>query len=500
MVTPKHVAIALLTLLANISLAQQPVDLFSDSPALAEGFVRIGAWNVRHLDLSNNSDRYFAGRDREEDFSILIGSFAKAVLDLKLDLVVLVEVQPRTGEPDRLQQLLQSVRACSGGEWQSHITCLEYDEPDDPYGNLQFGLLWNEARGVRIDRSKTRLLEELRQPRSPQAGLLRKDQRAPWLIPVAIQASTSISLQFDLLALHLKSGGATPQAAEVEAITRFIQEHQSPDSPRHLIVCGDWNIRPDEDEQGRGRSRLRKMTIPIGGDSLLKLLTVGEAGPSLEEWEQLSERVVEISRIPALSGVLPYSHVDTRDGVMDTLLDHMAISRTLDELFDHPLEVRLASGKQDLRPGIEIVKPLIPHDDYVHFTDHLPVVLTLRVDQVKSERRPSRVRIVATEPNPISSEAELESVMLSNRSKTTIDLLGWRIQDSVGGSWTIDEADLSSVGNRWLRGRTLTIRRRRREMTLSNSGDTISLFDRQNNLVDTQKFGPAKSGQMIWFD
>src|SRR5688572_25955115 len=90
MTCTKQLVVGLLVWLTNVGLGQEPVDLFSDSPSLAEGFVRIGAWNVRHLNVADNSERFFGGRNREEDFSILISSFAKAVLDLKLDLLVLV--------------------------------------------------------------------------------------------------------------------------------------------------------------------------------------------------------------------------------------------------------------------------------------------------------------------------------------------------------------------------------------------------------------------------
>ncbi len=493
----KLVSVGCALLISALCAGQEPVDLFPDVPAYASGFVRIGAWNVRHLNVEPNSEDFFAGRDREEDLAILTASFAKAIRDLQLDLLVLVEVQPRVGEPDRLRQILLDLNGADGDHWRSDVTHLEYDEPEDPYGNLQFGLLWNTARAVRIDPAKNRVLEELRQPRSPTSGPLRKEQRAPWLIPVTVQTSEAQRLEFDMLALHLKSGGATPQAAEVDAITRFIRGHQMLASRRHLIVCGDWNIRPDEEDQGRGRPRLLKMTIPNGREGLMRILTVGEIGPDLTEWEQLADRIGELSRFPAISKILPYSHIGLRAEAYDSLLDHLAISRTLDELFDHPLEVHLASGRRDLRPGIEIVTPLVPHADYLHFTDHLPIVLTLRVDNVASDRPAPRVQIVAVEPNPIGDESQAERTVLRNLSAGSIDLCGWRIQDSAGNFWRLDRQDSNQANGRLARGRTVTIRRRGRPMTLSNSGDTIALFDSAGNLVETKTFGPTKTGEIV---
>jgi hypothetical protein len=167
-------------LAARFGLGQQPVDLFPDAPAHAAGFVRIGVWNVRHLDVEASSEDYFSGTRREDDFAILIASFAKAVRDLQLDVLALIEVQPRAGEPDRLEELVRDLQLYGGAGWRSDSTRIGYDEPDDPYGNLQFGLLWNAARGVSVEPARNRVLEELRQPRSPSGELLRQENRAPW--------------------------------------------------------------------------------------------------------------------------------------------------------------------------------------------------------------------------------------------------------------------------------------------------------------------------------
>ena len=53
----------------------------------------------------------------------------------------------------------------------------------------------------------------------------------------------------------------------------------------------------------------------------------------------------------------------------DTFLDHMAISSTMDEIFDHPIEVALAAGGTDIRPGIRIARPLVPESDFHDLTD-----------------------------------------------------------------------------------------------------------------------------------
>jgi endonuclease/exonuclease/phosphatase family metal-dependent hydrolase len=494
--------------LASWCSGHEPIDLFSDVPELGPGFVRLAAWNVRHLDLAADSEGYFPGRDQEAKFQVLLASFAKAVRDLQLDLLVLVEVQPRTGEPERLGQFRELLEAADpprnreGPGWQWTRTEIEYDEPEDPYGNLQFGLLWNATRGIRMGDAGHRVLHELRQPRSPSGELLNRVHRAPWLVPIEVTDGTrSERLDLDLLAVHFKSGGATPQAAEVDAVVRFVREHHASPTPRHLIVCGDWNIRPDEDEQGRGRPRLRKMSVPrlsSGRDELLRLLTVGELPPSLEEWEQLTARFGNLEDFPALAARLPFTHLGASAEARNTLLDHMAISHTLDELFDHPVEVRLANGETDVWSGIEIATPRVPHADYLHFTDHLPVILTLRVASTSSDRAAPPVRILAAEPNPLGDETIRERVLLKNMSSESIDLAGWRIQDATGNCWTLDRDDSNQADGRLARGRTLAVRRRGRAMALSNGGDRIGLLDARGALIDSMHFGPAATGEMVW--
>jgi hypothetical protein len=412
-------------------------------------------------------------------------------------VAILVEVQPRAGEPDRVAEVVEALRQRSAADWRWDVTRIEYDDPEDEYGNLQFAVLWNASRGIQIEPSRNRLLEELRQPRSPDGTLVRKELRAPWLIPLAVAAPEGGDFECDLLALHLKSGGGTPQAAEVDAITRFLRTHQSEPQPRHLIVCGDWNIRPDESQQGRGRPRLLRMTVPQGSTSLLRLLTVGELGPTFAEWEELEERLGPLLRRPAIAQQLPYSHLGTRESTFHSLLDHLAISRTLEELFDHPVEVRLEDGRMDRTPGIEIVAPRVSQWEYLHFTDHLPVVLTLRAGRLVSERRRPPMRIWEVEPNPAGDERQRERVVLRNMTTRTIDLRGWRIQDAVGQSWELDEQDGELPGGRLGRGATVAIWRRGRPMTLTNSGDTITLFDPTGAWIDSHTYGPTRTGDRI---
>jgi hypothetical protein len=185
--------------------AQEPIDLFPDNPELAPGFVRVCAWNLRHINLEEQARQFLPGQNDTEDFAILIATFAKGLRDLGCDLAAIVEVQPRSGELDRLLQLRDRLNGSGSGPWRADQTNIEYDNPNDPFGNLQFGLLWNSNK-VTVDPTADQLLLDLRQPRDVNGNLTERRTRVPWLVPVRAGA-----LEFDVLILHLKSGGDRPK-------------------------------------------------------------------------------------------------------------------------------------------------------------------------------------------------------------------------------------------------------------------------------------------------
>ena len=471
-------------LLVSVGYAEEPIDLFPDNPALASGFVRLCSWNLRHINLEEQARTFLPGTTDAEDFAILIATFAKAMQDLGCDLTAVVEVQPRVNEPNRLHQIRDRLNAPGGASWQADQTDIEYDDPTNPFGNLQLGVVWNSTN-VTLDPAADQLLHELRQPRDANGTLTEKRMRVPWLIPVRAG-----SLDVDLLVLHLKSGGEAPQAAEVEALKTYITTRQSRPTPRHLIVLGDWNIRPD---QSTGRSRLRKMMGPMAGGTLMRVLTVDDVAPQRDGWDTIDGVPFDTP----LARTLPFTHVNATS--LDTLLDHIAISRTLEEVYDHPIRVQLASGTWDLRPGIQIAVPLIPEEDYRNLTDHLPVVLTLRTTAASTPTPPTAaggLRIVAALPNPHGDDRDLEEVHVANGGTTAVPLAGWRITNAEGQqSWLLTAQD-GTVGP----GQTVIVVRRGRPVSLRNSGDRIVLVNPGGQMVDTRAYGNAPSGKVFRFE
>lgn len=458
----------------------QPIDLFSDAPRLAGGFVRIGAWNLRHINVEGDADDCLPGATKTEDFAILIETFAKGIVDLGLDLVAIVEHQPRAGEPNRLHQIRDQLVAMTGRPWNSDESNIDYDPPFTEFGHLQFAVLWDPGR-VTIDPDPDMLLDDLRQPRDDDGHLERKDTRAPWLVPVRAG-----NLEFDLIVLHLKSGGAAPQADEVTALAGFIHQHQTQPSPRHLVVCGDWNIRPD---RSGGRFRLRKLQSAGTEEKVMRVVTVEDIPPTLDWWPAFDDTP---AADPVLA-TLPYTHFNDAP-IRDAFLDHMAISMTLNETFDNPIQVQLADGSLDLQPGIRIAVPLIPEASYLNLTDHLPVVLLLRTDPEPAEESTCQLRIAAAMPNPSGKESQFEAVHLRNMGEAPVSLTGWRVADSRGAVWTLDGTDGTASA-----GGTVVVLRRGRPMGLNNEGDTIVLLRPDGSICDTESYGDAGSDVVIQF-
>lgn len=455
--------------------AADPIDLFPDAPALGPGYIRIAAWNLRHINVEGAADEFLPGQTEEEDFSILIATFAKGIHDLGLDLVAVIEHQPRRNEPNRLIQLHSQLN--TNGNWRFDESNIAYAAPIGQFGGLQFGLLWNSEK-ITIDSTADELLLNQRQSNT---------LRAPWLIPV-----TSGQLEFDLVVLHLKSGGSSPQAAEVQALSTFIENHQTGPHRRHLIVLGDWNIRPD---RSQGRGRLRRIIRPAGARRM-RILTVEDLPPSLDEWAILDHIEPNLLHGSSpLAGVLPFTHFNS--STFDTFLDHIAISTSLDEVYEHPIRVEFPQGEHDLRHAIEIVRPLIPEAQYSMLTDHLPVVLTLST--LGGDTPPpanATLLIVAAIPNPPGSDRDLEEVHVLNVGNSAESLSNWRIQDATGGQWLLTEDADGTVPP----GEVIRIIRRGRPASLNNDGDTIRLFPPDSNVaVDEKSYGPVQSGEIVHF-
>jgi endonuclease/exonuclease/phosphatase family metal-dependent hydrolase len=459
-------------------IAQTPVDLFTDAAPLGAGFVRIGVWNLQHVDTTTpGASIFLSGTSRDADNDIKAATFAKAIRDLGLDILFVVENQPRNNEENRIQQIRDFLnQGLATAIWKSDESNIPYTvQPvaSGNFGGLQFAVIWNSSRAT-IDPAANKLLLHLRQS---------EDLRAPWQVPV-----TSGGLSFDAIVLHLKSGGAPIQQDEVNVLEAELRSRLSQSGARPVILCGDWNIRPDEDDQV---ARLRQLEIPTANGKLMRLLTIESTRLTLDDWLGIGKLTVA----KVVSKLVPFSHYNAVGP--DSFLDHLAISSTLSEQFDHPLSVTLADGRTDLVPGIQIAVPAVPESTFAHFTDHVPVILTLRTT-IDAPLAPatSRLEIIAVMPNPIEPDAQHEQVRVRNVSVNSVALTGWTLRDASGARWNLDTTDGSVAP-----GETKIITRKGRAMALDNQGgDTVRLFDPAGNLVHEKSYsGTIASGVLVEF-
>ncbi len=464
----------------------EPIDVFADELALGDGFIRLGCWNLRHINLEGSHVlEFLPGASEEDDFTILTETFAKAIGDLGLDIVAISEHQRRSGESNRLHQIRDALNATAQGTWHAHESEIGYGESGSAIGGLQFAVLWN-AEEVTIDPDESVLLADLRQPRDEETGeLTAASHRAPWLLPVV-----SGALSFDLVIVHLASGGAFPQKDEVDALEQYIRDHQAT-GDRHLVLCGDWNIRPDTSQ---GRGRLQQLEVPAEDGQLMRILTVDCTPLSLDEWDSLDDRDLIRFGDP-VGDLVPFTHYNKN--TIDTFLDHIAISRGLNEIFDDPIEVTLVDGSTDVRPGLRVAHPTLSEFQYHLLTDHLPVVMTLRTTSEAPDPPviPLGLRIVAVIPNPVGVDSEGEEVWLRNYGATARSLEGWKIEDDDGGAWklTADDGTVEPGG-------TVRVIRNGRPMHLTNDGDTIMLVEPGVGQVDQRSYGDVSSGEIVYFD
>lgn len=216
----------------NCGYAQTPFDLFTDSAPSGAGSVRLAAWNLEQVNTTGPARDFIPGADRDADNDIKAATFAKAIRDLGLDILFIVENQPRRNEENRIEQIRDFLnQGISGAPWRSNESRIDYNggfQPVDSgdFGGLQFAVIWNSTRAT-IDSGADQLLLHLRQSDT---------LRAPWQVPV-----TAGALQFDVIVLHLKSGGVSPQLAEMTALAAELESRLRQPSARHTIVCGAWN-------------------------------------------------------------------------------------------------------------------------------------------------------------------------------------------------------------------------------------------------------------------
>jgi hypothetical protein len=90
------------------------------------------------------------------------------------------------------------------------------------------------------------------------------------------------------------------------------------------------------------------------------------------------------------------------------------------------------------------------------------------------------------------SNPDGEWVELYNNSGSTVDLTGWYIKDLADHTMTIDAAH-TNTGLVTISASSWLVVYRNGSAILNNTGDTISLFDSSNNLIDSHTYVGGKA-------
>lgn len=105
------------------------------------------------------------------------------------------------------------------------------------------------------------------------------------------------------------------------------------------------------------------------------------------------------------------------------------------------------------------------------------------------------VRIIRLLPHPKIDERQNEEVTIKNFSSSSVNLKGWRLRDTTGKFWILDDLGiLESLGQP---GDQKAIKRNGQSMGLNNTGDTIQLVNSKEKVVHSVVYHQAEEGKEI---
>lgn len=109
------------------------------------------------------------------------------------------------------------------------------------------------------------------------------------------------------------------------------------------------------------------------------------------------------------------------------------------------------------------------------------------------------VRIVAVLPNPTGNDDYNERFRVQNFIKSLqIDLDTYKIRDDEGTIWKLSELPKTTSGGSSVDGCQYVEYKSDKVAQLLNSGDTIFLYDSDENLIQTFSFGASSDGEWVF--
>ena len=84
-------------------------------------------------------------------------------------------------------------------------------------------------------------------------------------------------------------------------------------------------------------------------------------------------------------------------------------------------------------------------------------------------------------PNPVGADSRNEWIKIYNSSGQDVNLFSWRIKDASGKTFVFQQKEIGSNS-------FLTIPSKQTKIALNNNGDSLFLYDQNNNLIDRASY------------
>lgn len=95
-------------------------------------------------------------------------------------------------------------------------------------------------------------------------------------------------------------------------------------------------------------------------------------------------------------------------------------------------------------------------------------------------------------PNPVGTDSQNEWVKLYNSSDQVVNLFGWKIKDVSGKTFVFQQKEIGSKN-------FLTVPSGQTKIALNNNGDSLFLYDQNNNLIDKASYDFVVSESTVLF-
>ena len=274
-----------------------------------------------------------------------------------------------------------------------------------------------------------------------------------------------------ILVVHLKARTdgretTTPRRTGAAALLLDAIEDEFDDRP--FVLLGDFNDNPD--------------------DACMNILETGDPNAVASKESVPGRLLLNVTEPLVAQDVVSHStrsNFETEDGRVVTVVDG---SRDLNfRNRDRDFHVKKVLFDQILIPVAmrgsyvaDSAAVFAPPSTMKRASDHLPVYADFSFDDQPNDPAGSRIRVASLMPNPSGRDAGNEFIELENVTSDTIVVDDWSL---------IDRAQHTVVLEGALEpGERVKIVLGEDDLRLTNSGDTISLYDDENRLVDSVEY------------